>query len=107
VAIRAYDAADGSVLWTMPDRYAVVAAADGVALVAGVDDSTMVDLHTGEPVTEQRWPSPTFDQACCGEGDYVWASRAGAVVFDADGPLLRVWMPADLSGRTVTVAVPT
>ena len=105
-AIRAYRYADGTVLWTRPDHFGVPASGDGVALVNGIDAVVMVDVDTGAEVPGQRWDSPAFVQECCGGGDFAWVSRRGALVFDADYDVFRVWVPTALTAGTVSVGLP-
>ena len=113
------DTATGTIRWRLPGLRAAAAVADGWALVTdGVFTSTdgglnsapgylMIDDRTGAVADDtQRWPSGSFTQGCCGEGDYLWVRRDGGVIFAAADGHLRVWYPAAASDGTHTVTLP-
>ena len=113
------DTATGAIRWQLAGLRGVVVAADGWALVTvgglTTSDSSpdqghgyvMVDDRTGAVVDDtQHWQAGTFAQGCCGEDQYLWVERAGAVIFATDGEHLRVWYPKATWQGTATTSLP-
>jgi hypothetical protein len=117
VAIAGVRSADGEVLWRLAGDRLVSAVGDGFALVADGEpqpDGTfagsgwmMIDTTTGVPVHGQHWDDPTtFEYECCGGGDFVHVTRAGAVVFAVNERRVTVWYPASTALAPHTVGLP-
>lgn len=117
VAIAGVRSADGEVLWRLDGDRLVSAVGDGFALVADGEarpDGSfaprgwmMIDTTTGAPVDGQHWDDPeAFEYECCGGGDFVHVSRAGAVVTAVNERRVTVWYPASVGLTPHTLSLP-
>jgi hypothetical protein len=116
--LRGYRTMTGERLWQLGGLRNVSAVADGYALVSepliplvsgGFRGGawTMIDTETGVAVPGQRWEDPsTFEQACCGDGDYVYVRTFGGVVVTMNRRTLSVWLPEGLNTDTVELTMP-
>jgi hypothetical protein len=67
----------------------------------------MIDTTTGAPIDGQHWDDPTtFEYECCGGGDFVHVSRAGAVVTAVNERRITVWYPASAGLTPHTLSLP-
>jgi len=107
----AYDLETGDQLWSTPGARALTAVTGNTALATAragefgltADGYVVLDLTSGEAVPGTTWPAGTFDEGCCGEGEYVHVHRIGGVVVATDEEHVRVWYPPELTQPTVTV----
>lgn len=106
----AFDVATGDQRWALPGFRSVGVVGERVAIVGdepvdGVGNRAdrMIDLATGEPIPGQEWDGAAFDNACCGDGDYIYTGRAGGLVWAKDYTTIRLYYPEALSAPTVTV----
>ena len=98
------DANSGKTLWSLLGMRGVSEVANGLALTTDGDSAVMIDARTGQAVPgSSRWPSDTFANECCGEGDYVYTRRLGAMVAAVNGSTVRVYYPADVAPAGSTV----
>ena len=107
----AFDLETGVELWSTPGGRALTAVAGNTALATAragevglsADGYVLLDLTTGDAVPGATWPAGSFDEGCCGEGEYLHVSRTGGVVVATDMDHVRVWYPPELTTPTVTV----
>lgn len=107
----AYDRETGDQIWSTPGARALTAVTGNTALATAragefgltADGYVLLDLMTGEAVPGTAWPAGSFDEGCCGEGEYLHVSRMGGVVVATDMDHVRVWYPPELTAPTVTV----
>ena len=111
--LLALDVATGETLWQRDGRWAVSVFGDGHALVSGpyTDESIgapppwqMIDLVTGDRVSETLWNSPwSFGVGCCDSPEEAWVE--GGVVFTVDADAINMWYPEELSTSLRQVAI--
>jgi hypothetical protein len=104
----------GETQWVLDGQRAVVALADGYALItdAITDSGTpagwlLVDTNTGLPVSGQRWEDPgTFQQECCGGEEFWFVRRDGGVIIAGHETELAIWYPSGSGLAAHTLSLP-
>lgn len=112
----ALDAATGALLWTLPGLREIPVAGASTAIIGIASGEfgsptggyVQIDLRSGARVDPDAtpWPPGAFEEACCGDSDYVFVTTDGAVVAATNRDRIRIWYPPEASRPTVTVSIP-
>lgn len=102
MALGGVDAATGKLVWQRKDQPTAVEFGDGRALATDPDGVAMIDVTTGRPISDRRWPGDAFLQACCGD-ESAHTTHNGGVVVAVNGTSVNIYYPADSGlGTAVT-----